>query len=74
MAVKIHAFISGDFRIPKGVCGQMISTGGKPMSSLEIPIIQWEVTYDGWQLLKGEIQELLKQVARGAGMDLRDIL
>jgi hypothetical protein len=47
----------------------LITTGGKPVSNLEIPIIQWEVTYDGWQLLKGEIQELLSQVARGAGRE-----
>ncbi|XP_053381028.1 nucleoporin NUP188-like isoform X2 [Mercenaria mercenaria] len=61
---------AGDFRIPAGVYGQLISTGQKPVSDLDIPIIQWEVTYDGWQLLKSEIQELLHQVARGAGMVL----
>ncbi|KAL4219660.1 hypothetical protein ACF0H5_022232 [Mactra antiquata] len=61
-------YIAGDFRIPAGVFGELISDGRKPVSDLEIPIIQWEVTYDGWQLLKGEIKDLLHQVSRGAGM------
>ncbi|WAR31430.1 NU188-like protein [Mya arenaria] len=51
-------------RIPAGVYGQLITVGRK--SDLEIPIIQWEVTYNGWELLKGEIQELLHQIAHGA--------
>ena len=37
------------------------------MSDMEIPIIQWEVKYDGWQLLKAEIQYLLRQISHGAG-------
>ncbi|XP_052790535.1 nucleoporin NUP188-like isoform X2 [Mya arenaria] len=59
-------YASGDFQIPAGVYGQLITVGRK--SDLEIPIIQWEVTYNGWELLKGEIQELLHQIAHGAGM------
>ena len=35
---------------------------------MEVPIIQWEIMYDGWQLLKCEVQELLYQISRGAGM------
>ncbi|WAR31378.1 NU188-like protein [Mya arenaria] len=58
-------YASGDFQIPAGVYGQLITVGRK--SDLEIPIIQWEVTYNGWELLKGEIQELLHQIAHGAG-------
>ncbi|XP_052220538.1 nucleoporin NUP188-like [Dreissena polymorpha] len=59
-------YSAGDFRIPSGVYGQLITTGRK--GELEVPIIQWEVPYNGWELLKGEIQELLYQVAKGAGM------
>ena len=57
--------ISGEFRIPAGVYGEQLSGTGK--CDLGVPMIQWEVTYNGWELLKGEIQELLHQIARGAG-------
>lgn len=58
---------TGDFRIPAHVYGQLISTSGRGVGEMEIPVIQWDVRYDGWQLLKGEIQELLQQISRGAG-------
>ncbi|KAH3799961.1 hypothetical protein DPMN_153585 [Dreissena polymorpha] len=38
---------------------ELITTGRK--GELEVP-------YNGWELLKGEIQELLYQIAKGAGM------
>ena len=38
------------------------------MSDMDVPIIQWEIVYDGWQLLKCEVQELLHQISRGAGI------
>jgi len=47
------------------VYGEQLSGTGK--CDLGVPMIQWEVTYNGWELLKGEIQELLHQIARGAG-------
>ena len=59
--------IAGEFSIPVGVYGQMITGGRKSVSDMDIPIIQWEIMYDGWQLLKCEVQELLYQISRGAG-------
>lgn len=61
---------TGDFRIPAHVYGQLISANGRRVSEMEVPVIQWDVRYDGWQLLKGEIQELLQQISRGAGEEL----
>ncbi|KAL3870342.1 hypothetical protein ACJMK2_038416 [Sinanodonta woodiana] len=59
---------AGDFRISAGVEGQIVSAVRRGMSDLESPVIRWAVTYDGWQLLKCEIEELLHQISKGAGM------
>lgn len=32
------------------------------------PIIQWYVTFSGWDLLLCEVETLLDQVAQGSGM------
>ena len=67
VSVSVCAVVTGDFSIPVGVFGQMMSGGRKSVSDMEVPIIQWEIMYDGWQLLKCEVQELLYQISRGAG-------
>jgi hypothetical protein len=36
-------------------------------------VIQWSVTYSGWDVLLGEVQLLLNQVAYGAGLSLKMI-
>ena len=67
LVYEMFCVITGDFSIPVGVFGQMMSGGRKSVSDMEVPIIQWEIMYDGWQLLKCEVQELLYQISRGAG-------
>ncbi|XP_005100205.2 nucleoporin NUP188 homolog [Aplysia californica] len=62
-------FQNSDFAIERSSKGRVMnpSTVRRDLSSLG-HIIQWETTYNGWQMLMGEIQELLSQVSHGAGM------
>ncbi|XP_071152764.1 nucleoporin NUP188-like isoform X2 [Mytilus edulis] len=57
-------FSGKDFKIDAGTYGQILQDSGKPE---EGPIIQWEVTYDGWELLICEIEDLLNQASNGTG-------
>ncbi|KAK3087060.1 hypothetical protein FSP39_001128 [Pinctada imbricata] len=56
---------SKDFKIDAGTFGQEIGLGGRHGDS---PIIQWDVTYNGFELLLCEIETLLDQVSLGSGM------
>ncbi|VDH90784.1 nuclear pore complex protein Nup188 [Mytilus galloprovincialis] len=57
-------FSGKDFKIDAGTYGQILQDSGKPE---EGPIIQWEVTYNGWELLICEIEDLLNQASNGTG-------
>ncbi|XP_033764157.1 nucleoporin NUP188 homolog isoform X2 [Pecten maximus] len=57
----------GSFKIDAGTLGQCLPMAGKRDDS-ESPIIQWDVEYNGWELLLCEIEMLLQQISLGAGM------
>ncbi|XP_059142292.1 nucleoporin NUP188-like isoform X2 [Physella acuta] len=64
-----HPFSHSNFVIASGCQGVVIKSSaiGRNVCT-STHIIQWETTYNGWQYLMGEIQELLGQVSYGAGM------
>ncbi|ESO92947.1 hypothetical protein LOTGIDRAFT_175627, partial [Lottia gigantea] len=60
-----------DLKLDKGCVGQYISSTARKANYP--PIIQWQTSYNGWQLLMCEIKQLLYQVSHGAG-DFNTIL
>ncbi|XP_064649346.1 nucleoporin NUP188-like isoform X2 [Lineus longissimus] len=57
---RLYHTIAADFIIPKETQGQLLSTD-------KIPIVQWQFRYSGWQILTGEVAQLLQQMALGSG-------
>ncbi|XP_069122496.1 nucleoporin NUP188-like [Argopecten irradians] len=55
----------GTFKIDAGTFGQCLP--GKREDN-ESPIIQWDLEYNGWELVLCEIETLLQQISLGTGM------
>ncbi|XP_048244998.1 nucleoporin NUP188-like [Haliotis rufescens] len=60
-------YIAGDLVIPRGTLGQLSGINAQA-AKRSSPVIQWELVYNGWQLMMCEVQELLHQIAQGGGM------
>ncbi|KAK6196211.1 hypothetical protein SNE40_001479 [Patella caerulea] len=58
---------TADMIINRSSVGQILPLGGGK-GEMGGPIIQWQTSYNGWQLLMCEIKYLLTQVSHGAGM------
>ncbi|XP_056009987.1 nucleoporin NUP188-like [Ostrea edulis] len=65
LVVNKSPYPSKGFILNAGTKGKILTMGTKHDAS---PIIQWYVTYSGWDLLLCEVEVLLDQVAQGSGM------
>lgn len=65
LVVNKRPYPNRDFILNAGTKGKILTMGTKHDAS---PIIQWYVTFSGWDLLLCEVETLLDQVAQGSGM------
>ncbi|CAG5119880.1 unnamed protein product, partial [Candidula unifasciata] len=64
-----HPFHSGDFVIEQNCKGSLVTPSAGHCSFTGVgEVMRWQTSFNGWQYLMAEIQELLFQVCQGAGM------
>nr|XP_022323949.1 nucleoporin NUP188 homolog [Crassostrea virginica] len=65
LVVNKQPYPNKDFMLTAGTKGKILTMGTKHDAS---PIIQWYVTFSGWDLLLCEVEMLLDQIPQGSGL------